>query len=309
MPYSSIIIVLFDDFNRQLDNIESETPLKISKMNKKKGIVGCIRLIAWFIILETFLHLFSVNEIQSLNPEIFKTLKPHVLFTIGIFSGGFFYLKYLFIFGLPIYFAKLDEMIPPRKPVCAFTIARFSNVWRGFDRGLYQFMLRQIYIPFLQVRSKFLFLKYVLSLLMPFVFVLIWHGTSTKYLVWVTFSIVDLIVEKIGISFGKSNLWKKIKLNIGEANGYRLKAAFCVFSVVPGLFGIVSFLVREKNSELIAYKIIIEGIMDIVNGTWLTDIYSPGFCFIYLVIFSYFYSHTCLYFEEKETVKRKKKLE
>uniref|UniRef100_A0A0N5BCJ8 MBOAT family protein n=1 Tax=Strongyloides papillosus TaxID=174720 RepID=A0A0N5BCJ8_STREA len=200
-------------------------------------------------------------------------------------------------------------MMPPRKPVCVFTIARYGNIWRNFDRGLYQFMLRQIYIPFLQIKGKSFYLKYIFALLMPFAFVLLWHGTSNKHLIWVSCSIIELAIEKIGYTFGKTRMWMDIKKYIGLANAYRLKAAFCLLTVVPGLFGIISFILPPQNGGYICYKILFDGIIGIISGEWMRNIVSPGFCFLYLMIFSYFYSHSCLYFEEKENVKRKKKIE
>ncbi|CEF59906.1 Protein-cysteine N-palmitoyltransferase Rasp [Strongyloides ratti] len=308
LPYSSILIVLFDDFNNQLDNLENKNQFISIKQYIKNVIIGGFRLTLWFLITEIFLHIFCVNEIQYLSSETFFNLNAHVLFVIGIFKGAFFYLKYLFIFGLPIYFAKLDGMIPPRKPICIFTIVRFSNLWRGFDRGLYQFMLRQIYIPFLQINSKYNFLKFICAFLMPFVFVLVWHGTSTKYLIWVTCSLVDLFGEKIGRIFGESQKWKNITEYIGYKNAYRIKAIACIFTLIPGLFGVFSFLIQDGNAEKIAYKILVQGTLQIFTGEWKNSILSPGFCLLYLLTFGYFYSHTCLYFEEKEKIKRKRKL-
>uniref|UniRef100_A0A0K0DTQ5 Protein-cysteine N-palmitoyltransferase Rasp n=1 Tax=Strongyloides stercoralis TaxID=6248 RepID=A0A0K0DTQ5_STRER len=309
LPYSSILIVLFDDFNNQLDNLEINNHSLVNKINMKKIILGGIRLIFWYLIIEVFLHIFCVNEIQYLDPIQFINLDAYVLFIIGVLKGAFFYLKYLFIFGLPIYFARIDEMIPPRKPICIFTIVRFSNLWRGFDRGLYQFMLRQIYIPFLKINNKYNFFKFILALLMPFAFVLVWHGTSPKYLIWVSCSMVDLVGEKIGYIFGKSRTWENITNYVGYKNAYRIKAYACIFTLIPGLFGVFSFLIQDRNAEKIAYKILVLGPLQILSGEWKNDILSPGFCLLYLLILGYFYSTVCLYFEEKEKIKRKRKLD
>jgi hypothetical protein len=59
-------------------------------------------------------------------------------------AGQLFHLKYTIIFGLPSLFAKLDGMTPPEPPICISRVSNYSDMWRYFDRGLYNFLKTQV---------------------------------------------------------------------------------------------------------------------------------------------------------------------
>lgn len=67
-------------------------------------------------------------------------------------SGQFFYLKYVVIFGVPSLFALIDGMTPPGPPICISRVSKYSQMWRYFDRGLYEFLKNQV---ILILTSKF----------------------------------------------------------------------------------------------------------------------------------------------------------
>lgn len=38
-------------------------------------------------------------------------------------------------------------MQPLEPPICVARVALYSSIWREFDRGLYQFIKLQVYVP------------------------------------------------------------------------------------------------------------------------------------------------------------------
>ncbi len=66
----------------------------------------------------------------------------------GYSLGQFFMLKYTVLYGLPSALASLDQVDSPPPPKCIGRIHLYSQMWRDFDRGLYNFMLKYIVISF-----------------------------------------------------------------------------------------------------------------------------------------------------------------
>lgn len=74
---------------------------------------------------------------------------------LGYTLGQFFMTKYLVLYGLPSALAKLDYIEAPPPPKCVGRIHLYSQMWRDFDRGLYNFMLKYLFIIF-RSQSQFL---------------------------------------------------------------------------------------------------------------------------------------------------------
>ena len=60
---------------------------------------------------------------------------------LGYCLGQFFMIKYVVMYGLPSRLAALDRVEAPPPPKCIGRIHLYSQMWRDFDRGLYNFML------------------------------------------------------------------------------------------------------------------------------------------------------------------------
>ena len=61
---------------------------------------------------------------------------------LGYSLGQFFMTKYTVFYGLPSALAKLDQVYAPDPPKCIGRIHLYSQMWRDFDRGFYNFMIR-----------------------------------------------------------------------------------------------------------------------------------------------------------------------
>lgn len=144
--------------------------------------------------------------------------------SIAYIVGQFFHTKYTIIFGIPRLFASLDGMSPPGAPICISRVSKYSQMWRYFDHGLYDFLKNQVYLPLLIVptiendtkRTLFLLnLRRFGAMVTVFLFVLIWHGLTSPYLYWVVLSAAELCVERVAGAFSKSQFWKRFSNKIG----------------------------------------------------------------------------------------------
>lgn len=73
--------------------------------------------------------------------KVFKNYGISALGGFGFGMGQFFFIKYTFIYGTVITIARFDEFFePPKPPKCISRIYLYSDMWRSFDRGLYDFL-------------------------------------------------------------------------------------------------------------------------------------------------------------------------
>ncbi|OON22397.1 hypothetical protein X801_01703, partial [Opisthorchis viverrini] len=96
----------------------------------------------------------------------------------------------------------------PAPPSCVAHVALYSEMWRqvmlhllSFDRGLYNFLLRHVYHPLLpgiQTHQGLLRVVFHTSaLVVPFVFVLVFHSFSYANVIWTVMNFIQLCAERI----------------------------------------------------------------------------------------------------------------
>ncbi|KAJ8973383.1 hypothetical protein NQ317_012098 [Molorchus minor] len=93
--------------------------------------------------------------------------------------GQHFHIKYIVLYGLSTTCASFENVNVPHLPRCIGRIHLYSDMWKYFDRGLYKYLVRHIYIPTMKIVPY----KFLASLLC-FLFVYIWHGVETYILIW-----------------------------------------------------------------------------------------------------------------------------
>ncbi|KAF6775441.1 hypothetical protein AHF37_05094, partial [Paragonimus kellicotti] len=88
----------------------------------------------------------------------------------------------------------------PAPPSCVYHIVLFSEMWRTFDRGLYGFILRHIYLPlrgaFNSDSNNLKFFRSVLGFASPFLFVLLFHSINQGNCVWAAFNLFQVASER-----------------------------------------------------------------------------------------------------------------
>ena len=59
---------------------------------------------------------------------------------MGYAMGQFFHLKYVVMYGMSSHLARTDGVQAPGHPACIARVHLYSDMWRYFDTGLYEFM-------------------------------------------------------------------------------------------------------------------------------------------------------------------------
>lgn len=176
-------------------------------------------------------------------------------------------------------------------------------MWRYFDRGLYAFLKTQLYIP-LQNACPNVYIGRFLAMLIVFGFVLLWHGINFNFFAWVSLSALELVIERIGSIFYKSQTSKNLQIKLGDANFTRLTSIALLSNVIPGIFGAFFFLDKLDVASTIFSRVLVNGIKQLVQ----LDISYPnsGFVFFHLILLGYCFNHICCYLHFKLDEKIKK---
>lgn len=95
----------------------------------------------WWLVLEVSLHFVYVHSLQQCL-EVVGQLDRIALFGYGYLLGQYFHVKYVVVYGLGIALAELDGIEALPKPICVARVHKYSDMWKHFDRGLYEFLHR-----------------------------------------------------------------------------------------------------------------------------------------------------------------------
>ncbi|CAG9541002.1 unnamed protein product [Cercopithifilaria johnstoni] len=300
-PYSIILIVLFNDFDAEMTEIENSSSKCI---NYRVLLVRMVRIIVWFIAFEMILHSIHIHALLAISPALFNTLNEYQLASVAYVNGKLFYMKYLLIFGIPAWFASADGLKPPAGPMCISRISNYSQMWRNFDRGLYVFLKKQVYIPVSgNPSSKYFSLRRFAALGSVFLFVLAWHGTSSNYFYWVLLNSLEICMEWFGAAVYKTTFYGKIQKFLGPRGERRLIAYLMITTAVPGIFGVFFFLNRKEIGIIIFKRLYV----NLVGAIFLDLPYSSLYYYAitaHFVILGYCFNHVCLELEKYYAVKR-----
>ncbi|XP_077013843.1 protein-cysteine N-palmitoyltransferase HHAT isoform X7 [Tamandua tetradactyla] len=154
--------------------------------------VGLGRLLCWWWLAELMAHLMYMHAICSSAP-LLGTVSCWTLGGLALAHVLFFYVKYLVLFGVPALLMRLDGLTPPPLPRCVSTMFSFTGMWRYFDVGLHNFLIRYVYIPV--GGSQHGLLGTLFSTAMTFAFVSYWHGGYDYLWCWAALNWLGVTVE------------------------------------------------------------------------------------------------------------------
>ncbi|THD26581.1 hypothetical protein D915_002481 [Fasciola hepatica] len=174
------------------------------------------------------------------------------------------------------------------RPSCVFRITLFTEMWRTFDRGLYNFMFVHIYLP---VRGSLpkpensttlsclaLILRSILASSLPFLFVLLFHGITKANTIWITINIIQFYLEKF-IRWSDKNtlLGRKLRGPNWIIWRHRLLGIFHATSMMSSLTGLTFFLFEYEVGMAFVKHILFSygGLIHFIiyYGLYFTDLF------------------------------------
>ncbi|XP_065737524.1 protein-cysteine N-palmitoyltransferase HHAT isoform X2 [Phocoena phocoena] len=181
-------ILSFPEFIAQMQRQEQGSP----KASLSILAQGLGRLLSCWWLAELMLHFMYMHAIYS-STSLLRAVSCWTLGGLALAQVLFFYVKYLVLFGVPALLMRLDGLTPPPLPRCVSTMFSFTGMWRYFDVGLHDFLVRYVYIP--AGGSQHGLLGTLFSTAMTFAFVSFWHGGNDYLWCWATLNWLGVTVE------------------------------------------------------------------------------------------------------------------
>uniref|UniRef100_A0A671FSH5 Hedgehog acyltransferase n=1 Tax=Rhinolophus ferrumequinum TaxID=59479 RepID=A0A671FSH5_RHIFE len=153
---------------------------------------GLGRLFCSWCLAELMVHLMYMHAIYG-SAHVLGAVSCWTLGGLALAQVLFFYVKYLVLFGVPALLMRLDGLTPPPLPRCVSTMFSFTGMWRYFDVGLHDFLIRYVYIPV--GGSQHGLLGTLFSTAMTFAFVSYWHGGYDYLWCWAALNWLGVTVE------------------------------------------------------------------------------------------------------------------
>ncbi|KAG4070165.1 hypothetical protein HA402_003855 [Bradysia odoriphaga] len=222
--------IIFGRYNGMMNN----APM----WNVKNAIARLIRLIVdlsracfWLLFTDFALHFIYLGNLQH-NTDVVKILNPWSLYTFGYLMGQFFHNKYVVFYGLPMAVARYENIDAPGLPKCIGRIHLYSNMWKYFDQGLYEFLFYYIYTSLCQKTSSVY--RKVFASFVTFAFIYLWHGVYQFVFIWAMMNFVCLQLEQLGRYMSRTQR-DRFERHFSESNRNRIKALLGTQIFIPAV--------------------------------------------------------------------------
>lgn len=255
--------VPYKDFERAIQ--ADITSWQCFKMRILRLLLNSIRFLGWMFFTELCLHFIYCNAIQ-LHYEALQFLDTWTLFGLAYCIGQFFLNKYVVIYGLMGTLAEFEALNTPPVPRCIAHISMYSDMWRHFDRGFYNFLRGYIYDPLLEQFSTDT-KRHILLTTVCFAFVYVWHGLSLNIFIWSLCNFVGIILESLGREVTTLPSYQELERKLSPANVRRLRAlatsplfimsAMTMFFFLGGYEVGIVFVAQIYSSSLLRFAVLL----------------------------------------------------
>lgn len=220
-------------------------------------VLQVLRFLLWMGLANFLLFHFYAHSLHYM-PELVKRMNSWSMAGFVYFLAAFMLLKYVVLYGLPSVLARLEGYEPPSHPRCTLMTYRMSDVWREFDHGLYRFMLKHIYIPWVGTDTSLY--RQLQGTALVFTFVYVWHGVSAPIFWWSAINFFGVVVEKAGDSIARTPHFKAWEVRwLPGAWQRRFHGLLAVGLYVPSLASLTIFLSSLENAQTVTDRIFFSG--------------------------------------------------
>ncbi|KAF5275212.1 hypothetical protein FQR65_LT04245 [Abscondita terminalis] len=193
----------------KFEHIKSSYTVQSKDVGKRSFqlFIQFLRFGFWLLFVEFCLHYFYISA-MFYNLDMVHSLNSVALYGYGYCMGQFFHLKYVVFYGLSTSIAAFENIKSPSTPKCIGRIHLYSDMWKYFDVGLYNFLVNYIYFPTVGNFGTF---RKLLSSMLCFCYVYIWHGSENYILIWSFYNYLGIIIEQLIKALSTSKYAKKMQ--------------------------------------------------------------------------------------------------
>ena len=244
-------LIVYDSFHQQAEHPQPCTRARLGDV-----VFKLARILFWAVLNSVLLHFLYAHAING-NSLVLAKQSRWTLAAIGYLLGQFFMVKYLVLFGLPAQLARLDGFEPPAVPACISYIYCYSDMWKFFDRGLYNFLKRYIFIPFGGSRAGLG--RQVLGSVLCFAYIFYWHGAEFYLFLWTVINFVETGLEQVGAWLENTCIVRTYLYDrLSPAGKRRIRAVVSVPMFLMSVFAIFYFFGGTDSGIIFLQRLLVE---------------------------------------------------
>jgi D-alanyl-lipoteichoic acid acyltransferase DltB (MBOAT superfamily) len=248
-------IITFNDYI-------SQCRYQPSTIEKSRTVRYGVRFVLVLLAMELVLHYDYVGAISKSAPS-WGSYTPAQISLLSFFNLHIIWLKLLLPWRFFRLWSLVDGIDPPENMLrCVSNNYSTLSFWRAWHRSYYRWLLRYIYIPLggSSFRSWRQAVRTVLTYLMVFTFVALWHDIQMRLLIW-GWLVVFFFLPEIAASY----IFPKKKW---EDHPTQYRMLCCVGGVANVLMMITANLVGFAVG-LDGLESILRGIFNDYSGTFV----------------------------------------
>ncbi|XP_037939731.1 protein-cysteine N-palmitoyltransferase Rasp [Teleopsis dalmanni] len=248
--YPTLVYGPFLEFHRYMTPIQTRRSIEVQFVKIMQLLWELVRVLFWWLVLQLSLHFFYVHYMAR---DVTAVKLVHPVFgqhAVGYYMGQFFFLYYIITYGLGIAFAHFDELNPPSRPRCIGRIHFYSDMWKYFDEGLYEFLFKHIYCQLCAKNSSLG--RKLFATAATFAFVYAWHGCYTYVLIWSVMNFCCLVAEKFFKALVASPAYiSRVHSVFGIKGTQYLNAFLATQLFIPAAFSNVYFISGKEVGDFL----------------------------------------------------------
>jgi protein-cysteine N-palmitoyltransferase HHAT len=252
-------IITFNDFI-------SQQRYQPATLSASRTLKYAIRFALVLLAMELLLHFDYVGAISKSRPE-WSSYTPAQISMLSYFNLHIIWLKLLLPWRFFRLWSLVDGIDPPENMLrCVSDNYSTLSFWRGWHRSYYRWLLRYIYIPLggSSFRSWWEATRTVVTYLVVFTFVALWHDIKMHLLIWGWLIVVFFLPEiAAGVLFPQRK-WER------RPTAYRMLC--CA--------GAVGNVLMMMAANMVGFAVGLDGLENIVRGIFRD--YSGMFPFPFL---------------------------
>lgn len=226
-------ITVYERHRQMLLNMGSEKVLPF--IPRLKNLIGnSLYIYILYLLTHGAMYYLYVNNVQYYPDQILPKLSSLGLYGYGYLMGQFFHHKYVIFYGIGITLGEFDNINMPQKPRCISRTHRYTDMWKYFDHGLYEFLFKYIYTQLCTKKSNTI--HRLSAVFVTFVFIYVWHGLMMSIFVWSALNFGCLVLENFLRALFESMAYKNmVRKYLSSNNELRLNALIATNLMIPSI--------------------------------------------------------------------------
>ena len=230
----------------------SQSRYRAATIEGPRTLRYAIRFLLCLLAMELVLHYDYVGAISASSPT-WGSYTPAQLSLLSFFNLHIIWLKLLLPWRLFRLWALLDGIDPPENMLrCVSNNYSTLSFWRAWHRSYNRWLVRYIWIPLggSDFRSWVGAARSLLTYLLVFTFVALWHDIKLRLLIWGWLIVLFFIPEVLAAVLFPRRKWAK------NPTAYRM---LCCTGAVANVLMMIS-------ANLVGFAVGLDGLQSILHG-------------------------------------------